>query len=113
MRRPALQCSKEQPGDDNGESTEPDHHLIDPAFEVRKPHVEPLLQLSQIGLGRDIVMNCVVPPGYASDSHTVLSPGVGCDALGIVAFETGAFKGAGQGQAIGHRLIPARTRMKS
>ena len=35
------------------------------------------------------------------------------DALRVVAFETSAFKGAGQGQAIGHRLIPARTRMKS
>ena len=108
-----MQCGEEQPGDDNGESAEPDHHLINPAFEVREPYVEPLFQLSQIGLGRDVVMDRVVPPGYASDGHTVLSPGVGCDALGVVAFETGAFKGAGQGQAIGHRLISARTRMKS
>jgi hypothetical protein len=111
--RPALQRGEEQPGDDNGESAEPDNHLIDPAFEVRKPHVEPLLQLSQIGLGRDVVMDRVVPLGYASDGHTVLSPGVGRDALCVVASETGAFKGTGQGQAIGHRLIPARTRMKS
>jgi hypothetical protein len=108
MRRPALQCGEEQPGDDNGESAEPDHHLINPAFEVRKsqievrePYVEPLFQLSQIGLGRDVVMDRVIPPGYASDGHTVLSPGVGRDALGVAAFETGALKGAGQGQAIG------------
>jgi hypothetical protein len=113
MRRPALQRGEEQSGEDNGEPAEPDHHLVDPAFEVREPHIEPLLQFSQIGLGRDVVVDCVIPPGYASDGHTVLSPGVGRDALGLAAFETGALKGAGQGQAIGHRLISARTRMKS
>lgn len=62
-----MQRGEEQPGDDDGESAEPDHHLVDPAFEVREPRVEPLLQLSQIGLGRDVVMDRVVPPGYASD----------------------------------------------
>ena len=90
MRRPALQCGEEQPGDDNGESAEPDHHLIDPAFEVRKPqievrkpYIEPLFQLSQIGLGRDVVMDRVID--------------VGRDALGVVAFETGALQRRGSG----------------
>lgn len=93
MRRPALQSGEQQPGDDHRKRTEPDHHSVNPTFDLLEPRFEPLFHFpqfgvqrtssaSEIGLGGDIVVD------------------FGRDAFGIVAFETGALEGAGQSKAL-------------
>ena len=61
-----MQSGEKQPGDDNNQRT--------------KPNFQPLLKITQIGFGRNIVVDRVVD--------------LGRDALGVIAFEVGALKGA-------------------
>jgi hypothetical protein len=72
-----MQSGKQQPRDDNNQRT--------------KPYFQPLLEITQIGFGRNIVVDRIV--------------NIGRDAGGVIAFMAGAPKSARQCQTIRDRVF--------
>ena len=79
-----------------------DHQSPQPGNELVFHQIELGLQRLEILLGRDIVVNRIEPPGYVSDGHAVLSPGVGGDMLRGVTADAPLLDGLREGEPIRH-----------
>jgi hypothetical protein len=72
------------------------------AAERSKQQPEPL----EVGFGRDVALDRIEPPGYSSNGHSVLSPGVSSNALGCRALDVGVRERIRQRQAVSHSVVP-------
>jgi len=91
------------------ESAETDHDPVNPPVYCLEPYLKTELKLAQVGsdevqvlLGGDVVVNRIEPPGYVSDGHAVLSPGVGGDMLRGVTADAPLLEGLREGEPIRH-----------